>query len=66
MERPYDYSTINNEGINRMKTLLTLLSVMVFMTGNAMAGCKPITIIAPDGTMTVCSVCSEGRVIICT
>jgi hypothetical protein len=48
-----------------MKTLITLLSVMVLMTGNAMAGCKPITIIAPDGTMTICSVCSDGRVIIC-
>jgi hypothetical protein len=49
-----------------MKTLLTTIAVMVFMTSNAMAGCKPITIIAPDGTMTVCSVCSDGRVIICT
>jgi hypothetical protein len=48
-----------------MKTLLTLLSIMVLLTGNAMAGCKPITIIAPDGTMTVCSVCSDGRVVIC-
>jgi hypothetical protein len=49
-----------------MKTLLTILSVMVFMSGNAMAQCKPITIIAPDGTMTVCSVCRDGRVVICT
>jgi hypothetical protein len=48
-----------------MKTLLTVLSTMLLFTGNAMAGCKPITIIAPDGTMTVCSVCSDGRVIIC-
>jgi hypothetical protein len=48
-----------------MKKLLTLLTVMLFMTGNAMAQCRPITIIAPDGTMTVCSVCSDGRVIIC-
>jgi hypothetical protein len=49
-----------------MKTLITTITVMVFMTGNAMAGCKPITIIAPDGSMTVCSVCSDGKVIICT
>jgi hypothetical protein len=48
-----------------MKTLLTLLSTMVLLTGNVMAGCRPITIIAPDGSMTVCSVCSDGRVIIC-
>jgi hypothetical protein len=48
-----------------MKNLITLLSVMVFMTGHAMAGCKPITIIAPDGNMTVCSVCSDGKIIIC-
>jgi hypothetical protein len=49
-----------------MKQLLTILSVMVLLTGNAMAGCRPITIIAPDGSMTVCSVCSDGKVIICT
>jgi hypothetical protein len=66
MAGPYDNSTIYNEGINRMKTLITTITVMVFMTGNAMAGCKPITIIAPDGSMTVCSVCSDGKVIICT
>ena len=48
-----------------MKKLLTLLSVMILLIGNAMAGCKPITIIAPDGKMTVCSVCSDGRVVIC-
>jgi hypothetical protein len=49
-----------------MKTLITILSIMLLTAGNAMAGCTPITIIAPDGSMTVCSVCSEGRVIICT
>jgi hypothetical protein len=48
-----------------MKTILTVLSIMLLTAGNAMAGCKPITIIAPDGTMTVCSVCSDGKVIIC-
>jgi len=48
-----------------MKVLLTVLSIMLLTVGNAMAGCKPITIIAPDGTMTVCSVCSDGKVIIC-
>jgi hypothetical protein len=48
-----------------MKTLITTITVMVLLTGNAMAGCRPITIIAPDGKMTVCSVCSDGRVIIC-
>jgi hypothetical protein len=36
------------------------------MLETAYAGCKPITIIAPDGNMTVCSVCSDGKVIICT
>jgi len=63
MARPNEF---NNDGENRMKTLITVLSVMVLLTGNAMAGCKPITIIAPDGSMTVCSVCSDGKVIICT
>jgi hypothetical protein len=66
MAGPYDNPTIHNEGINRMRTLITLLTVMLFMTGNAMAQRRPITIIAPDGSMTVCSVCSDGRVIICT
>jgi hypothetical protein len=49
-----------------MKTLLTVLSIMLLTTSNAMAGCRPISIIAPDGSMTVCSVCSDGKVIICT
>ena len=35
------------------------------MLETAYASCKPITIIAPDGKMTECSVCSDGRVIIC-
>jgi hypothetical protein len=39
---------------------------MLAMLETAYAGCKPITIIAPDGSMTVCSVCSDGKVIICT
>lgn len=32
----------------------------------AYANCRPITIVAPDGSMSVCSVCSDGKVIICT
>ena len=59
------FNKLNNDGTKRMKTLLTIFSTMLLLTGNAMAGCKPITIIAPDGKMTVCSVCQDGRVIIC-
>lgn len=29
------------------------------------AGCRPVTIIAPDGSMVVCQVCNDGKTIIC-
>jgi hypothetical protein len=47
------------------KTILLSLTITLASCG-AYASCRPVTIIAPDGTMTICQVCNDGRIVICT
>lgn len=46
-----------------MKYLYVAMCLCVNVT--AYASCRPTTIIAPDGSMVVCSVCNDGKTIIC-
>jgi hypothetical protein len=47
-----------------LKILLTI--TLLFLYNTSYGACRPVTIIAPDGTMTICQVCNDGKTIICT
>jgi hypothetical protein len=46
-----------------MKHLYVAMCLCVSVT--AYASCKFVTIYTPDGSMVVCSVCNDGKTIIC-
>lgn len=46
-----------------MKSLYVAMCLCVSVS--AYASCRPITIIAPDGSMIVCSICNDGKTIFC-
>jgi len=47
-----------------LKILLTI--TLLFLYNISYGACRPVTIISPDGTMTICQVCNDGKTIICT
>jgi hypothetical protein len=49
-----------------MLKILFITMALSLSSCGAYASCRPVTIIAPDGTMTICQVCNDGRIVICS
>jgi len=38
---------------------------LLAMLETAYASCTPTTIVNPDGSVTICRICNDGRLIVC-
>jgi len=48
------------------KTLLiSIFTLLSMVSCGAYAACRPVTIVDPNGNITVCQICNDGKVVIC-